>query len=1385
MKNIDIPLPRLLDDSGAETGRITPARVSVSLSLTPLSTATMELLPGQAIKPRQWAELFTVNGSAGIYRANVVETGYGDQRGNAQFDHGAAEIGDYIVTAELDTTAAAPQAFATVFSYYRGTLWQLGTVEASDTLSVNTSYENVLQAMLALMEQLPNYYLDFDQSSRPWVVSVKQKPANVAAEGRLSRNVESAVITTDPTSQCTRLYMDGLPAPGYVEADNIATEKVLEQYLYGGGDDLTAAGKAQLAALAQRYIAQHKTPARSIQITGHDFSAITGEPLDRVAVGKLYRLALEEYGETALDHVTAMQFPDVYETPFACTLTLAQEATTIDAALSRLMREVLGGGGSAYSRLSQEVKQEFKKFETFINQTDEYIQLLATEAEWDELAQEGHVTAYTQMMRTARYILDEAMLELPYEDWKPQYLAAHPEDAELDDEALYEKYRLWITANPYAIYNSEYSDATRTERIISKTGINSLGQNETLYSKYTQASDAITAEVTRATGAEGQLSGRISVTENQVALKVSRGDVGTQLAVELGNVSISGGNLVVDGYITADKLTTNSADVLGMVYAGGFSAVGKNGNTGVVISPILSATSTLRVGSSGEEQGSETGDFYFQGMEYDRKRVYMGQANNYLFLGNFLGNAVGTDLSLNHAHAVTMQEITSGANAGKVQATIGNPVAVDSSERIDFFDIAASQTFLNGVAAAKTIDTNATISLSTSDFGQTVTRSVSVTNGYDDTSTFLSFDISVPSAPEGTAGTLEALYSDEDATHEIAVGSTGRILYVPLKYRLSTDENASWWTSRVSVDASLAYEAGQNSVGITGPVWSSTQGGLATSAQATFSTDAPTPDTESLNLYLTQSDGKVYLRSGSASGDARAAITITQETPALYYWANNQRYDPPTGNTVLRIPQGVDYMVGTDTGNRFWVGAEPTLLYRRAVSGGVAGQWQVFAANVDGSNYAGQTIQIANASDPENISSYVGISIPAAVSQRSVSSLSSVTLSSLEINTSSHTVTVTYSDGTTGTAPININAYNVYTAAYNQGLIDGGSEVPDVTLAALYADEDSTHAIAVGPTGRVLFVPMKYRLSTDENASWWTSRISVDASLAYTAGQNAVSITGPTWSQPATNAQATFSTNAPTPNTKQLGLYLTQAGLTVQLRSDSASGDIRAYTSVEAPRLYHTDVAPDGTESGPYEWTSTINGNQVPGYTIKIKAANSGWSGTERSIIIPAAVAATMQALYVDEDATHEIGIGPTGKMLFVPMKYRLSSDSEASWWSSRINVDASLAYEAGEASVALTDWSNANVSEATTSQIAYLGKRVASTTADVAVGVTLSNGKSYSRWITGLDISDAYNAGRNSYGKSVTLRYVGAVAGVYTWTTSTYVSGLTENSRYTVHFDV
>lgn len=150
-----------------------------------------------------------------------------------------------------------------------------------------------------------------------------------------------------------------------------------------------------------------------------------------------------------------------------------------------------GGGGRAQAK----AEKEFKKFETFYTQTDEKFSWLATESEWNELAQEGHVTAFTELTRTARYVEDSAKMELPYEDWKGQWLVAHPEDSELTDPELQEKYSEWIKENPYAIYNTEYSDATRTERIISKTGINSLGESETVLSRITQEAERVESSV--------------------------------------------------------------------------------------------------------------------------------------------------------------------------------------------------------------------------------------------------------------------------------------------------------------------------------------------------------------------------------------------------------------------------------------------------------------------------------------------------------------------------------------------------------------------------------------------------------------------------------------------------------------------------------------------------------------------------------------------------------------------------------------------------------------------------------------------------------------------------------------------------------------------------
>jgi hypothetical protein len=61
-----------------------------------------------------------------------------------------------------------------------------------------------------------------------------------------------------------------------------------------------------------------------------------------------------------------------------------------------------------------------------------------------------------------------------------------------------------------------------------------------------QTESSIELEVQRATEAEGTLSSKISMTEEQIALKVSKGEVSSQLSVESGQITISSNRLVID-----------------------------------------------------------------------------------------------------------------------------------------------------------------------------------------------------------------------------------------------------------------------------------------------------------------------------------------------------------------------------------------------------------------------------------------------------------------------------------------------------------------------------------------------------------------------------------------------------------------------------------------------------------------------------------------------------------------------------------------------------------------------------------------------------------------------------------------------------------------------
>ena len=432
---VNIPRPRLLNNSGGTERWITPTRVSINLAIEPLSDATMSLPQGESIPARGYVELFTCMGSAGIFRVRSPQDAYGMLTTTAELESAVAEVGDYLVKLKKDEMVAANTAITTIWGYYSGSKWQLGDISAigSGQVALEVNYDRVLDALLAILEQKPECMLSFNYSTSPWTLSIVARGTTVTAEGRLARNVNYARVSYDDTELCTRVYYerqsttdstDGLDLTGiptfnagdryskggyvvydsklyllpnghekdvtwanttktlkndiptsvweYMDADTIGTYGRVERTINTGSDYTQA--EAQQAA--SEYLRKHKQPKVSVEISAAELSHITGESIDSFEIGKLFRLALSDYNVTVERNITNLYFEDVYEAPDRITVTLADEEDTAVTFIHDVDSKGGSGGGGGGGKKKDEL---FKEFQTFFKMDDRNIDLYAVQ----------------------------------------------------------------------------------------------------------------------------------------------------------------------------------------------------------------------------------------------------------------------------------------------------------------------------------------------------------------------------------------------------------------------------------------------------------------------------------------------------------------------------------------------------------------------------------------------------------------------------------------------------------------------------------------------------------------------------------------------------------------------------------------------------------------------------------------------------------------------------------------------------------------------------------------------------------------------------------------------------------------------------------------------
>lgn len=325
-KQIAVRLPRLLDKDLNEVRRLRPTMQSISLNITPPSTASLTFEESSGVPMRAFVELFNAKGSVGIFRVNLPEEGYGNGD-RLSLKHGVCVLEDGIARGKGKITGTPRAVFEQILANQtisaRGQhMWKLGVVEAPESMTITAEHDGTktLEMLARAISELEGYTLSFSQADFPWTVHVLRKKTEASCEGRLARNIRTIRKTIDDSDLCTKLYCSLLDG-GHIESDTVGAWGVVEREITLD-DEMP---KPDAAAYCQRYLENRKNPAVAIELDADEWYAMTGEKLDRFEIGDICRLALPEYGVTIEERIVAMNYMDALGKPESVTVSIANQ----------------------------------------------------------------------------------------------------------------------------------------------------------------------------------------------------------------------------------------------------------------------------------------------------------------------------------------------------------------------------------------------------------------------------------------------------------------------------------------------------------------------------------------------------------------------------------------------------------------------------------------------------------------------------------------------------------------------------------------------------------------------------------------------------------------------------------------------------------------------------------------------------------------------------------------------------------------------------------------------------------------------------------------------------------------------------------------------------
>ena len=550
------------------------------------SSATMTPADMTGIGTDSWLLDDTGPGAGIVWRVASINRNYATRTPTVQLEHLISSLRDRILFGEVNaktitgsttaTSCTAEQAVRYILGKQGD--WALGQMDYNVSNPYKFDGDTLYDALETVTASLEDAWWTYDFTVYPFRLNIIRKPSGVACEMRPGRNLTTISKSISRSGMYTRFYPIGK------DDLHLSTEYVEKNAdIYGviskTETDQSKDSEAELRRWANELLERHAEPTVSVTAEGLELAEATGESLDKLTLGRICRIPLEEFGTTIEERITELSYPDKIHAPEVVRITLANNRQDVTSIIADAIKK--GGGGRRGA--ARKDKEDHAWFED----TNDHVAMCAIgiigkdakgEPNWVRLSRlevdENGIFGEVQSVQNDLVIANTRI------DQNEERIQLEANKFEEGVATLTGKITVQADRITQEVTNRQNGDATlqgkitvQANRITQEVSERKSGDSELsgritvtareirqevtdtenrLSSRITVNANAITQEVSRAQGAEGTLSGRITTEADRITAEVSR--------AQGAESSLSGRLTITESAITQEVTNRTNAD---------------------------------------------------------------------------------------------------------------------------------------------------------------------------------------------------------------------------------------------------------------------------------------------------------------------------------------------------------------------------------------------------------------------------------------------------------------------------------------------------------------------------------------------------------------------------------------------------------------------------------------------------------------------------------------------------------------------------------------------------------------------------------------------------------------------------------------------------------